>query len=289
MSAPPEIVSLDPLLRLALEEDLADEGDVTSRAVLDKTARGEALIQSKESGIVSGTELLAPLFQKIDAGLSVHVLAKEGDPLEAGTEICRISGALVSILSGERIALNFLQRLSGIATRTAHLVSLARGTCAVILDTRKTTPGLRFLEKRAVRAGGGRNHRFGLFDMILIKDTHVQACGGPGEAVEKAIKFQRKMPNLRIEVEVQTDAEFREALAAGPDRIMLDNMTPEAMAACVRFRDENAPAIELEASGNVTEKTLREIAETGVDFISVGGLTHSARALDIHLVILPSG
>ncbi|MGD8389860.1 MAG: carboxylating nicotinate-nucleotide diphosphorylase [Desulfobacteraceae bacterium] len=287
MPFPPENPFMDTLLRLALEEDLADEGDVTSRAVLDESAQGEALIQSKERGIVSGTELLVPLFRKIDPGLSVRLRAEEGDPLEAGTEICRISGTLASILAGERIALNFLQRLSGIATRTAHLASLARGTHAVILDTRKTTPGLRSLEKRAVRAGGGRNHRFGLFDMILIKDTHVRSCGGPGKAVKKALAFQRQRPNLRIEVEVQSDAEFREALAAGPDRIMLDNMTPEAMAACVRFRDENAPGIELEASGNVTEKTLREIAETGVDFISVGGLTHSARALDIHLVILP--
>lgn len=286
MSTPPEIPFLDNLLRLGLEEDLGDEGDVTSRAVLEGSTQGEAVIQSKQRGIVSGTDLLAPLFRKIDPDLSVRLLIKEGDPLEAGTEICRISGELASILAGERIALNFLQRLSGIATRTACLASLARGTRAVILDTRKTTPGLRSLEKRAVRAGGGGNHRFGLFDMILIKDTHVRACGGPGAAVKKALAFRSRRPDLRIEVEVQSDAEFREALAAGPDRIMLDNMTPETMAACVQVRNENAPGIELEASGNVTEKTLREIAETGVDFISVGGLTHSARALDIHLVVL---
>lgn len=289
MPAPPEKPSLDTLFQLAIEEDLGEEGDVTSHAVLDDPTRGEAVIQSKERGVLSGPDLLAPLFRKVDPGLFVRLLLTEGDPLEAGTKICRISGRLKSILAGERIALNFLQRLSGIATRTAHLVSLARGTRAVILDTRKTTPGLRSLEKRAVRAGGGGNHRFGLFDMILIKDTHVRACGGPGAAVKKAIAFRRQHPGLPIEVEVQSEAEFREALAAGPDRIMLDNMTPEVMAVCVRDRDKNAPNIELEASGNVTEKTLRRIAETGVDFISVGGLTHSARALDIHLVILQSG
>ena len=159
----------------------------------------------------------------------------------------------------------------------------------MLLDTRKTTPGLRALEKRAVLAGGGRNHRFGLHDMILIKDTHVAACGGPGRAVHKALAFRgsgKERAELRIEVEVRTPAEFREALAAGPDRIMLDNMTPELMAVCVQYRNAEAPGVEIEASGNITEETIRGVAETGVDFISSGGLTHSVRALDIHLVIL---
>ncbi len=280
---------LETIIDLALEEDLGPGGDVTSLAVLEKQMRGEAVIRSKEAGILSGGYLLSPLFRRIDPDLDVKVLLDEGDLLEPGSEICRISGALAPILAGERTALNFLQRLSGIATRTAHLVSLVRGTRAVLLDTRKTTPGLRALEKRAVLAGGGRNHRFGLYDMILIKDTHVTACGGPGKAVHKALEFRnsREEPGeLRIEVEVRTTAEFREALAAGPDRIMLDNMRPDVMAGCAQYRDEKAPGVEIEASGNITEETIRKVAETGVDFISSGGLTHSVKALDIHLVIL---
>ncbi len=280
---------LETIIDLALEEDLGPGGDVTSLAVLEEQLRGEAVIRSKEAGIVSGGYLLYPLFHRIDPDLDVKVLMDEGDLLEPGSEICRISGALAPILAGERTGLNFLQRLSGIATRTAHLVSLVRGTRAVLLDTRKTTPGLRALEKRAVLAGGGRNHRFGLHDMILIKDTHVAACGGPGKAVGKALAFRSSREGageLRIEVEVRTPGEFREAVAARPDRIMLDNMTPDVMAGCVQYRDEEAPGIEIEASGNITEETIRRVAETGVDFISSGGLTHSVRALDIHLVIL---
>jgi nicotinate-nucleotide pyrophosphorylase (carboxylating) len=282
-------IDLDAILDLALLEDLGPGGDVTSRAVLEENASGKAVIRSKEAGILSGSYLLSPLFRKIDAGLEVKVFLGEGDRLAPETEICRISGAMAPILAGERTALNFLQRLSGIATSTAHLVSIVRGTRAVLLDTRKTTPGLRALEKRAVLAGGGRNHRFGLYDMILIKDTHVAACGGPGNAVRKALAFRssrREAAGLRIEVEVRTRAEFEDALAAGPDRIMLDNMKPHLMARCVQRRDAEAPHVEIEASGNITEETIRLVAETGVDFISSGGLTHSVRAVDIHLLIL---
>ncbi|MFO7784667.1 MAG: carboxylating nicotinate-nucleotide diphosphorylase [Thermodesulfobacteriota bacterium] len=280
---------LETIIDLALREDLGPGGDVTSRAVIEKHVRGEAVIRSKEEGIVSGGYVLSSLFRRIDPDLDVQVFINEGGRLEPGTEICRISGALAPILAGERTALNFLQRLSGIASRTAHLISLVQGTRAVLLDTRKTTPGLRALEKRAVLAGGGQNHRFGLHDMILIKDTHVSACGGPGKAVSKALAFRnsrKEAGELRIEVEVRTPAEFREAVAAGPDRIMLDNMTPGVMAGCVQYRDAEAPEVEIEASGNITEHTIRSVAETGVDFISSGGLTHSVRALDIHLVIL---
>jgi nicotinate-nucleotide pyrophosphorylase (carboxylating) len=283
-------VDLETVIETALREDLGPAGDVTSAAVLERGSRGGAAIRSKEAGVASGLYILAPLFRKVDPDLDVRVLLGEGDRLEPGTEICRIKGALAAILAGERTALNFLQRLSGIATRTAGLVSLVRGTRAALLDTRKTTPGLRALEKRAVLAGGGRNHRFGLYDMILIKDTHVAACGGPGEAVRRARAFRDASAafpeRLKIEVEVQTRAEFTEALAAGPDRIMLDNMPPEVMAWCVARRDSGAPGVEIEASGNITEHTIKRVAETGVDFISSGGLTHSARALDIHLVIV---
>jgi len=289
MDRPPPSPRLTDLLRIALEEDLGLDGDVTSEAVLDSGAEGDAVIRSKEPGVLAGTAVLDPLFHRLDPALSLRLVAGDGDRLERGTEICRISGALHPILAGERIALNFLQRLSGIATQTARLVSLIKGTRATLLDTRKTTPCLRFLEKEAVRAGGGGNHRFGLHDMILIKDTHARACGGPGRAVQRALRYRddrKDREGLRIEVEVQTEAEFREALREGPDRIMLDNMSPEEMAACVRLRDAKSPGPELEASGNITEATIREVAESGVDFISAGGLTHSVRALDIHLVIL---
>ncbi|MCF8062249.1 MAG: carboxylating nicotinate-nucleotide diphosphorylase [Deltaproteobacteria bacterium] len=289
MDVRPQEIDPFPLLDMALEEDLGSAGDVTSLAVLDENARGEAVIRSKETGVLAGTFLLAPLFARLDPDLAVQVLLEDGARLEPGREICRLSGALAPILAGERTALNFLQRLSGVATRTARFVSLVSETRATVLDTRKTTPGLRALEKRAVLAGGGQNHRFGLHDMILIKDTHVAACGGPGNAVRKAVEFREARPDragLRIEVEVQSTSEFEEALSAGPDRIMLDNMPPGRMADCVRIRDARAPGIELEASGNITEATLRAAAESGVDFVSAGGLTHSVRALDIHLVIL---
>ncbi len=289
MGLPPDPPSLEPLLRAAIDEDLGLHGDVTSLAVLEPEASGEAVIRSKDSGVLAGTFLIAPLFHMLDPTLSVRGLAKDGKPLEKGTEISRISGPLHPILAGERIVLNYLQRLSGIATRTARLVALVQGTRAVVLDTRKTTPGLRFLEKAAVRAGGGGNHRFGLHDMILIKDTHTKACGGPGPAVRRALEYRnsgKDRQDLRIEVEVQTPAEFREALKAGPDRIMLDNMTCEEMTACVRLRDAKVPDLELEASGNISEATIRDVALCGVDFISAGVLTHSVQALDIHLVIL---
>jgi len=281
--------SIDPatedILRRALEEDLGPQGDITSRAVIDGSAAALAVIRSKEEGVVSGGYLIPPLFQIIDPNLKVEVFPEEGDTIAPGTEICRLEGNLAHILAGERTALNFLQRLSGIATQTARLAALIQGTRAVVLDTRKTTPGLRALEKRAVLAGGGRNHRFGLFDMILLKDTHVKACGGPGPAVKKALQFRAQGPAVPIEVEVQSRPEFLEALEAGPDRIMLDNMGLEDMRECVEIRDADYPGIELEASGNIREENIRRVAETGVDFISVGGLTHSVRSLDIHLII----
>ncbi|MFP3928848.1 MAG: carboxylating nicotinate-nucleotide diphosphorylase [Desulfobacteraceae bacterium] len=276
------------LIRRALEEDLGSEGDVTSLAVISAGHRAEAVVKAKEPGVLSGVYLMQPIFRILDAQLSVEPLLKEGAILEKGSVIARIYGSTRGILAGERVVLNFIQRLSGIATRTARLTSLLEGTEAVLLDTRKTTPGLRLLEKQAVRAGGGSNHRSGLYDMILIKDTHLRACGGPAAAVKKALSFNAADParaGLAVEVEVQTREEFLEALEAGPDRIMLDNMGLDEMRDCVRVRDQEAPSIELEASGNITEETIREVALTGVDFISSGGLTHSVRALDIHLVI----
>jgi nicotinate-nucleotide pyrophosphorylase (carboxylating) len=277
---------IDEIVARALAEDLGACGDVTTQAIFTHDATASATIVSKGAGVLCGAFLLEPIFGAIDPDLAITNLLADSAKLQPGVEICRLSGRVHSILAGERVALNFLQRLSGIATQTARLVELTRETKAVILDTRKTTPLLRRLEKRAVLAGGGRNHRFGLFDMILIKDTHVKAAGGVQAALRKAAAFRRDKPGLAIEVEVQSEAEFLEAVACAPDRIMLDNMDCAVMRRCVRMVREHNIAIELEASGNVNSATVRAIAETGVDFISVGSITHSVSAVDIHLLIV---
>jgi len=278
---------LGKLLDCALAEDLGKGGDCTSNALFSPKDIGSAVIKSKEKGVLSGTYLLAPLFFKIDPSLSVAVLLSDGAPLEPGSEICRLKGSVRSILAGERIALNFLQRLSGIATMTARCVAAIRHTRAKLLDTRKTTPCLRALEKLAVRHGGGTNHRSGLFDMILIKDTHSKQCGGVTAALKKAMTSRGKAKEPKIEIEVQNAAEFAEALALRPDRIMLDNMSADAMRRCVEKMSKNCDMrVDLEASGNISLDNATEVAETGVDFISCGAITHSAKALDIHLVIV---
>jgi len=273
-------------VRRALEEDLGSKGDVTSQALFGKKDTAAALIRSKQEGVVSGVYLLAPLFHHIDTALRVQPRLSEGARLYPGSEICELEGRAQSILAGERTALNFLQHLSGIATRTARLVELLKGTSARLLDTRKTTPSLRYFEKRAVVAGGGANHRFGLFDMILIKDTHVKAAGGAAQAVRKAMARRADNTRLKIEVEVQSLEQFREAVAERPDRIMLDNMTCETVRECVSYLRDQGLDIETEASGNITEDNIAEIARTGVDFVSAGSITHSVEALDIHLIIL---
>jgi nicotinate-nucleotide pyrophosphorylase (carboxylating) len=222
----------------------------------------------------------------LNRSLSVKVLLKNGAPLAAGSRICELSGPVRAILAGERVALNFLQHLSGVATATNTLTRLISHTKAKLLDTRKTTPLLRALEKEAVVHGGGLNHRFGLFDMVLIKDTHVKAAGGVVPAVRNARAFVKKSGRTtKIEVETQSVEEFTDALSCRPYRIMLDNMSIADMAVCVRLVKKSGVHVELEASGNVTADTIVNIAETGVDFISVGSITHSAPALDIHLVI----
>jgi nicotinate-nucleotide pyrophosphorylase (carboxylating) len=277
---------IDRIIEQALSEDLGAEGDITSRAVFSEDDRAVAVIKSKEEGILSGIYLIESIYKKIDSTLLIDIKSKEGALLKEGTEICHIKGSVQSILAGERTVLNFLQRLSGIATGTAQLVSLIKDTQARLLDTRKTTPMVRILEKKAVLAGGGSNHRFGLFDMILIKDTHVKAAGGPAEAIRRAKEFCKSNPAVKIEVEIQSVKEFYEAVEAAPDRIMLDNMSLEDMAACVSHIKKAGSNIELEASGNVTFENIRAIAETGVDFISAGSITHSVKALDIHLVLV---
>jgi nicotinate-nucleotide pyrophosphorylase (carboxylating) len=274
------------LISRALSEDLGERGDITTRALFEKDKRGGAVIKSKQTGVLSGVQLLEPLFHHIDPGLSVDVLMHNGDVLAAGSRICLLSGPVRSILAGERVALNFLQHLSGIATATNRLAAMISHTGARLLDTRKTTPLLRMLEKEAVVHGGGQNHRFGLFDMVLIKDTHVKAAGGVAAAAAKAKEYVRTSGiDVKIEVEVQSMEEFMDALSSGVDRIMLDNMPVSDMRACVARARKSNSSVELEASGSVSGNTIVSIAETGVDFISVGAITHSAPALDIHLII----
>jgi len=277
---------INDIVNRAILEDCGQYGDITSNAIFDAQTQANALIRSKGTGILSGSYLLKPVFNAIDPALDVAILVQDGQQIVPGTRICTLHGATRSILSGERLALNFLQHLSGIASATASLVRLIAHTHAKLLDTRKTTPTLRFFEKRAVVDGGGVNHRFGLFDMILIKDTHVKAAGGVTAALLKAQASDAvKKRHVKIEVEVQSWNEFLEAAAQTPNRIMLDNMDIPAMTACAAWvRDKQLP-IELEASGNISASTITAVAESGVDYISVGAITHSVEALDIHLVI----
>jgi nicotinate-nucleotide pyrophosphorylase (carboxylating) len=271
-------VATDTLERLAyaaLAEDVG-EGDVTTEAVVDADATGGALIFLKEPGVVCGLGMVEAVFRALDGEIEVEALVDEGLLVESGTAVARLSGPLRAILTGERTALNFLGRLSGIATLTRRYVDAVEGTGVAILDTRKTTPGLRVLEKHAVAVGGGRNHRLGLDDGVLIKDNHLRAGGSINEAVERA----RAATHLPIEVECDTIEQVSEALEAGADAILLDNMTPDGLVAAVVLVRGRA---RLEASGGVTLDNVRAIAETGVDEISIGALTHSARSLDVSL------
>lgn len=286
------------ILKNALTEDLGVAGDITSLAIFGASDAGEAQIRSKQAGVLSGATLIKPLFGLVDSLMStqswaarateVEVCGRDGDRMEPGTVISKIKGPVRSILSGERTILNLLQRLSGIATTSSRMIEALQGTKTRLLDTRKTTPGLRALEKAAVRHGGGDNHRFGLYDMILIKDTHVKRAGGVEEALKKALAWREGNggEKIMIEVEVQSVKEFLQALPLGPDRIMLDNMGLLEIETCVRERNASGKNISLEASGGISLATLAEIAASGVDFISSGALTHSARALDIHLVMV---
>ena len=261
----------------ALAEDVGD-GDVTTAATVPEQARARGLITQKAPGVVYGIDMAIETFRMLDPEMAVERLAAEGEWREHGP-VLRLEGSARAILTGERTALNFLQRLSGVATMAARCVRAVQGTGATILDTRKTTPGLRALEKAAVAAGGATNHRFGLFDAILIKENHAAMAGGVGPAVGKARAYA---PNAPLEVECGTMAEVDEALAAGAPRILLDNMSVAQLREAVR---RVAGRAELEASGGATLETLPEIAGTGVDFVSVGALTHSAPALDLSLLL----
>jgi len=268
---------IDRIIDIALAEDIG-YGDVTTEACVPKDALVSGYFLVKEQGVVCGLEIMERVFRRLDERIAVVMLAEDGQRMSAGTVAAEIQGPARSILTAERTALNLLQRLSGIATCTAQAVQAIEGTRARIIDTRKTTPGLRVLEKYAVRAGGGANHRLGLSDGVLIKDNHIVAAGGILPAVAAA---RRSIPHtLKIEVETADFDQIDEALRAGADIIMLDNMTVEQMAAAVRRIAGRALT---EASGNMGDQDLKQVARTGVDFISIGALTHSVRALDISL------
>lgn len=273
------------IIEQAILEDLG-LGDVTSDAIIPEEMPGEAVIHAKAPGIVAGLEVAAMVFRSIDEGLTLTSMMHDGDYVRAGDIIGTVNGPAKSILEGERVALNFLQRMSGIATMTSLFVNAVNGTGAMITDTRKTAPGLRVLDKLAVTIGGGVNHRFGLDDMMLIKDNHIVAAGGVRQAIEKCIAYLRKKElDLSIEVETRTLDEVREAMAcfdAGMlfNRIMLDNFQPGGMREAVALI---AGRVEVEASGMITLQNVRTVAETGIDLISVGALTHSVQALDISL------
>jgi nicotinate-nucleotide pyrophosphorylase (carboxylating) len=253
---------------------------VTTAATVSVEARASAVITQKAPGVVFGLEAAELTFRQLDPDVTVDRLVEEGVWRERG-EVMRVQGQARALLSAERTALNFLQRLSGVATMAARSVARVEGTGARILDTRKTTPGLRTLEKAAVAAGGATNHRAGLYDAILIKENHATIAGGVGKAVALALE---RAPGVPLEVECQTLAEVDEALAAGAPMLLLDNMSPEQLRAAVARAGGRA---KLEASGGVTLETLRAVASTGVDFVSVGALTHSAPALDLSLILTP--
>lgn len=277
--------SLSPLLversvRAALEEDLGRAGDITSQATIAPDKQATAVLSSRQLGVVSGIPLARAAFQALDPDIRVTPEAEDGDLIEVGRIVARIDGNARAILSAERVALNFLMHMSGIATITSSFVQQITGTGAAICCTRKTIPGLRAIEKYAVRCGGGSNHRFGLDDAVLIKDNHIAVAGGVAEAIAAAKSFCGHL--VKIEVEVDTLAQFEEALAAGPDVILLDNMTQENLREAVRI---NNGTLKLEASGNVDLSTVAAIAGTGVDYISTSKITISAPTLDIGLDI----
>lgn len=270
------------LIKTALKEDIGP-GDVTTDAIFGTDSpQQQATIVAKQSGIICGIDFFCDTMHSVDPDIQIDVHLSNGSTVKAGDVIMTLHGPIASLLKGERTALNFLAKFSGIATLTRQYVDQIQHTNAVLLDTRKTTPAYRHLEKFAVRIGGGSNHRIGLYDMVMIKDNHIDACGSITKAVKRVRGYlrQKETPDIPIEVEVRNEEQLREALELDIDRIMLDNMTPAQITSCVRITNGKTP---LEVSGNVDLETIREYAETGVDFISVGKLTHSAPAFDFSM------
>lgn len=270
---------IDDVLRRALSEDVG-AGDVTTLALIPAGHVGTAVALAKEAGVLAGNAIGARVFSLLDSDMQATILLSDGDDLAPGSPFLRIEGDLQAILTGERVALNVLRHLSGIATLTRQFVDAVEGTGAQIVDTRKTTPGLRLFEKYAVRVGGGQNHRIGLFDGVLIKDNHIAGCGSVTIAVKRARASVHHL--LKIQIEAKTLEQVEEALRAGADGILLDNMPPSVMAEAVKLVQGRAFT---EASGGITLESVREAARSGVDLISVGMLTHSAAALDLSLDI----
>ncbi|TBL69037.1 carboxylating nicotinate-nucleotide diphosphorylase [Paenibacillus thalictri] len=271
-------------LRLQIREWLKEDigmGDVTTLTTIPADSQAKGIIHAKEDGLIAGLPVAKAVFAEVDENLVFTPLLSEGTYVTKGTLLAEVSGSTRSILLGERLALNLMQRLSGIATRTKQFVDALEGLPARLVDTRKTTPGHRVLEKYAVRIGGGHNHRFGLFDAVMIKDNHIKGAGGITQAIRSA---REHIPHtMKIEIEIENRTQLEEALVAGPDIIMLDNMSNEVMAQAVGRIKEHSPHILVEASGSVRLETVRSIALTGVDVISVGRLTYSVQSLDISL------
>jgi nicotinate-nucleotide pyrophosphorylase (carboxylating) len=278
------------LVRLALKEDIG-KGDITSKLTVPKPAQALALIMAKEDAVIAGLPVAKLVYEMVDPALAFDGLLQDGSRVEYGDILVKIQGSARSILAGERVALNFLQHLSGVATLTAKYVEQVQGTSAKILDTRKTLPGFRVLDKYAVRMGGGTNHRMGLYDMVLIKSNHVELAGGIGNAIRKIKRSNGK--GTKVVAEVRNLNEATEALFASPDRLLLDNMSLDKIRDVVALVETSNRAREvktdLEVSGGINLDNVRAIAQTGVNFVSVGALTHSARAVDLSLTLREIG
>ena len=272
-----KLKNLDAIIAAALKEDMP-EGDITSESVIPADSVSEAIILAKEAGVLAGMDVARRVFKKIDPKVQFEKIFADGQAFKSGDILAKVKGNSISLLKGERTALNFLQRMSGIATKTSRFVQMVRGTRTKILDTRKTTPTLRLLEKYAVKMGGGKNHRFGLSDMVLLKDNHLRLVGSIAEAVRKA--KEKVKPGTKIEVEVTNFDEAKEAVEAGASMIMLDNMSLRKMKEVLCWLKGKVP---VEVSGKVTLRRARQIASLGVDYISVGGLTHSFISVDISI------
>lgn len=277
-------LSIEEIIRLALQEDLGD-GDHTSLGIISKDARGSAALYVKEQGVIAGIDLARKIFHTYDPNISIKIMLQDGTAVSPGDVAFVVEGSVISLLSTERLVLNFMQRMSGIATRTAKMNEMLAGTNTKLLDTRKTTPLMREIEKMAVRIGGGVNHRFGLYDMVLIKDNHIDFAGGVTQAIQKSKQYlAEKNLNLEIEVEARNMKEIEEVLRfGGIRRILLDNFSPADLKIAVDFI---AGRVETEASGKITIDNLREYAQSGVDFISSGSLTHHIKSLDLSLKAL---
>ena len=287
MSIKKHIFSINLTLNVinAICEDRCQD-DITTSAIIRRNMPARALIVAKKAGIICGQDAAARVFRILNRESKYRRIVRDGQPAEKGKVIAQIKSDFKSLLMGERIALNYLMHLSGIATLTNKYVQAVKGLKVKILDTRKTVPGLRQLEKYAVHAGGGENHRIGLHDMYLIKDNHIEAMGSIAKAIERCLKHRGKK-RIKIEIETKFLSQIEEALKYKIDRIMLDNMTPAVMQKAVRLIRGSNPKTEIEASGNINLRNIRRIAETGVDYISIGRLTHSAPALDLSMEIIP--